>query len=175
MRIAYLAVMSDAHIQEVLHDHEREHHNGRAQPLRVTEVHPIRLVFWTVVIVLISLAAMAWVSTMKGESFPKELAAFAIGVAIVPFLASPIEWFVQRFVYHQPAVRPFSRIYSVHTAHHFAFFPTWRYVTGGSARRLTLHSDIRTSTETFWGNAAIRTVHFTWYMARFIDLAVTAS
>jgi len=86
--------MSDAHIQEVLHDHERQHHNGRAQPSRVTEVHPARLIFWTAVIVLISVATMAWVSTMKGESFPKELGAFALGVAIIPFLASPIEWFV---------------------------------------------------------------------------------
>ena len=157
--------MSDAHIQEVLHDHERQHHNGRAQPLRVTEVHPLRLIFWTVVIVLISVAAMAWVSSMKGESFPKELSAFALGVAIIPFLASPIEWFVHRFVYNQPAKQALSRIYSVHIAHHFAYFPTWRYVTGGSARRLTLQSDIRTSTDTFWGNAAIRLTHFTWCMA----------
>jgi hypothetical protein len=161
---AYLAVMSDAHIQEVLHDHERLHHNGRTQSLRVTEVHRVRLVLWTIVIVLISIAAMTWVSTMKGESFPKELAAFALGVAIVPFLASPIEWFVHRFVYHQPVIKALSRIFSVHTAHHFAYFPTWRYVTGGSARRLTLQSDIRTSTETFWGNAAIRMSHFAWYM-----------
>jgi hypothetical protein len=108
---------------------------------------------------------MAWVSTMKGESFPKDLAAFALGVAIIPFLASPIEWYVHRFVYHQPVVTSLSRIFSVHTAHHFAYFPTWRYVTGGPARRLTLQSDIRTSTETFWGNAAIRIAHFTWYMA----------
>jgi hypothetical protein len=157
--------MSDAHIQEALHDHERQHHNGRAQPLRVTEVHPLRLIFWTVVIVLISVAAMAWVSSMKGESFPKELSAFALGVAIIPFLASPIEWFVHRFVYNQPAKQALSRIYSVHIAHHFAYFPTWRYVTGGSARRLTLQSDIRTSTDTFWGNAAIRLTHFTWCMA----------
>ena len=116
--------MSDAHIQEVLHEHERQHHNGRAQPLRVTQVHRVRLVFWTVVIVLISVAAMAWVSTMKGESFPKDLTAFALGVAIIPFLASPIEWFVHRFVYHQPVIQALSRIYSVHTAHHFAYFPT---------------------------------------------------
>jgi hypothetical protein len=27
-----------------------------------------------------------------------------------------------------------------------------------------LQSDIRTSTESFWGNAAIRITHFTWYM-----------
>jgi hypothetical protein len=157
--------MSDAHIQEVLHEHEKQHHNGRTQPLRVTEVHPVRLIFWTAVIVLISAATMAWVSTMKGESFPKELGAFALGVAIIPFLASPIEWFVHRFVYHQPVIKALSRIFSVHTAHHFAYFPTWRYVTGGSARRLTLQSDSRTSTETFWGNAAIRLAHFTWYMA----------
>jgi len=116
--------MSDAHIQEVLHDHEKQHHNGRAQPLRVTEVHPLRLIFWTVVIVLISVAAMAWVSSMKGETFPKELSAFALGVAIIPFLASPIEWFVHRFVYHQPAIHANQhryllgqRGYSTHSFH----------------------------------------------------------
>jgi hypothetical protein len=89
--------MSDAHIQEVLHDHERQHHNGQAQPIRMKEVHRVPLVFWTVVIVLISVAVMAWVSAMKGESFPKELSAFALGVAIVLFLASPIEWYVHRW------------------------------------------------------------------------------
>jgi hypothetical protein len=129
------------------------------------EVHRVRLVFWTVVIALISVAAMAWVSAMKGESFPKELSAFALGVAIIPFLASPIEWYVHRFIYHQPVIHALSRIYSVHTAHRYAYFPTWRYVTGGSARRLTLQSDVRTTTEKFWGNAAIRIAHFTWYMA----------
>lgn len=161
---AYVLLMSDQHIQEFLHEHEHNHHNGRPQPSRVDNAKSARIILWTVVIIAISIGAMAWVNSMNRDSFPKELLVFAIGVAIVPFLASPIEWFVHRFVYHEPVFGALTRIYSVHTAHHYAYFPTWRYITGGPARRLTLHSDDRSVTDTSTGNAIIRLSHFAWYM-----------
>lgn len=162
---AYVSHMSDQHIQEFLHEHERNHHNGRPQPSRVDTAKSTRIILWTIVIVAISIGAMAWVNSMNRDSFPKGLLVFAIGVAIIPFLASPIEWIVHRFVYHEPVIGFLARIYSVHTAHHYAYFPTWRYITGGSARRLSLRSDDRSVTDTSTGNAFIRLSHFAWYMA----------
>ena len=161
---AYLSPMSDQHIQEFLREHEHNHHTGRPQPSRVDAAKSVRIILWTIVIVAISIGAMILVKTMNRDSFPKELLVFAIGVAIVPFLASPIEWFVHRFVYHEPVIGALARIYSVHTAHHYAYFPTWRYITGGSARRLTLRSDERSVTDSSAGNALIRLSHFAWYM-----------
>ena len=154
--------MSDAHIHEFIQ--ESQHHNGRPHPSPVTPVNRTRVFLWTLAILFISFVAMAWITTMNRDSLPKGLLVFAIGVAIVPFIASPIEWFVHRYVYHEPFFDVLSRIYSVHTAHHYAYFPTWRYITGGSARRLALGSDTRGTVETFSSNATIRLAHFTWYM-----------
>ena len=64
--------------------------------------------------------------------------ALVLGLLVIPVVASPIEWFVHRFVYHEAVIRPLGAIFTVHTAHHYAFFPTWRYVTGGPARRLSI-------------------------------------
>ena len=86
-------------------------------------------------------------------------------VAIVPFIASPIEWLVHRFVYHQPVIKSLSRIYSIHTAHHYAYFPPWRYITGGTAHRLPLRSDEGEISDDPIANAIIRLSHFAWYMA----------
>ena len=60
---------------------------------------------------------------------------FSLGILLVPLLASPLEWMVHRFVYHEPVVRVLRPIYTVHTAHHYTYFPTWRYVTSGAPRR----------------------------------------
>jgi hypothetical protein len=56
------------------------------------------------------------------------------------------------------------RLFKVHTAHHYAYFPTWRYVTNGPARRLSIR--VRTPYEhTSWTrNAGVRAAHFAWYM-----------
>jgi len=91
--------------------------------------------------------------------------AFVLGLALVPLAAAPLEWFVHRWVYHEPVVPLLSAVFKVHTAHHFAFFPTWRYTTHGPARRLPItrrnprehHGPVR--------NAGVRLAHFSWYMA----------
>lgn len=157
--------MSDEHIQEFLRDHEKQHHNGRPKPSPVDPANRTRIILWTLVILVISFFVMAWVANTNRDSFPKGLMVFAIGVAIIPFLASPIEWLVHRFVYHQPVIKSLSRIYSVHTAHHYAYFPTWRYITGGTARRLPLRSDESDISDDPITNAVIRVLHFSWYMA----------
>jgi sterol desaturase/sphingolipid hydroxylase (fatty acid hydroxylase superfamily) len=161
---AYLSLMSDEHIQEFLHEHEKQHHHGRAQSAPIDKARSTRIIVWTAVILVISFLAMTWVSNTNRDSLPKGLMVFALGVAIVPFIASPIEWLVHRFIYHQPVIRTLSRIYSVHTAHHYAYFPPWRYITGGSARRLSLSSDLGSNAEDPIANAIIRVLHFGWYM-----------
>ncbi|MEY4361994.1 MAG: hypothetical protein RL391_1300 [Actinomycetota bacterium] len=91
--------------------------------------------------------------------------AVALGLAVVPLLASPIEWMVHRFVYHEAVVPSLTAIHRVHVAHHFSFFPTWRYTTNGPARRLAIRkvgTDIR---RTAMANARVRATHFVWYMS----------
>ena len=61
-----------------------------------------------------------------------------LGLVVVPVVASPAEWYVHRFVYHEAVIRPLAVIFTVHTAHHYAYFPPWRYVTGGPPRRLSI-------------------------------------
>lgn len=135
-----------------------------------TPVAPVRPVArWRVGVGLAAVVAVAAgvVSVVRAsEGWAMHgLIAFCLGLVLVPLVASPIEWFVHRFLYHEPVVRGLRSIFVVHTAHHFAFFPTHRYVTGGPARRLAVRRrapDIRT---TRVGNARVRMAHFSWYMS----------
>lgn len=90
--------------------------------------------------------------------------AFVTGLILIPTVGSPVEWFVHRFVYHEPVVAPLRPIFTVHTAHHFAFFPTWRYVTGGPARRLSIRRRSPDAHIAPLRNARVRLAHFSWYM-----------
>lgn len=92
------------------------------------------------------------------------LAAVA-GVVLVPIVASVLEWFVHRFVYHEPVVPPLRAIFTVHTAHHYAWFPTWRYVTAGPARRLAIRRRAPEVHQSGLRNAGVRLAHFSWYLA----------
>jgi len=90
--------------------------------------------------------------------------AVVLGLAVIPLVASPIEWFVHRFVYHEEVLRPLGAIFVVHTAHHFAFFPTWRYVTSGPPRRLAIRRRTPDVHAAPASNARVRLAHFSWYM-----------
>jgi hypothetical protein len=91
--------------------------------------------------------------------------AFAFGVILIPTVGSPVEWFVHRFVYHEPVIAGLRPIFTVHSAHHFAFFPTWRYVTGGRARRLAIRRRAPDAHVGALRNARVRLAHFSWYMS----------
>ena len=80
-------------------------------------------------------ASIVAVVARLGEGTAAVVVAVVLGLAVVPIVASPLEWFVHRFVYHEAVVHALEAICRVHTAHHYAYFPTWRYVTGGPARR----------------------------------------
>ena len=119
------------------------------------------------VALLIACAAMlVFVAGQLGSGHLAVLLSCALGILLVPLLASPLEWMVHRYVYHEPVVPVLRPIYTVHTAHHFTYFPTWRYVTSGAPRRLGITADGAPSVrESKWGNARVRLAHFSWYMA----------
>ncbi|MGD9703067.1 MAG: hypothetical protein AB7Q42_15375 [Acidimicrobiia bacterium] len=132
-----------------------------------TPVGPLdgrRIAVATTGVALVVLAAMwgvRWLSTTGAASVAL---AFVLGLLVIPVVASPIEWLVHRFVYHAAVIRPLGAIFVVHTAHHYAYFPTWRYVTSGPPRRLSIRRrspDVHASPVR---NAGVRLAHFSWYM-----------
>jgi len=69
------------------------------------------------------------------------IAAFVIGLVLVPLLASALEWLVHRCVSHVPVVSALRPIFTVHTALRYTSSPTWRYVTSGPPRRLAISAE----------------------------------
>lgn len=124
----------------------------------------VRVAFWTSLLLGVVYSAMVLVADSDGSSWSQRLAVFSIGVLLVPIAASPIEWLVHRYVYHQPVFKKLFPIFSVHTSHHFSYFPTWRYVTNGPARRLPVSQTDREVADKPFDNASIRLTHFAWYM-----------
>ncbi|HEX4980860.1 MAG TPA: hypothetical protein VFV63_04145 [Ilumatobacteraceae bacterium] len=131
---------------------------------------PVGPVDWPRVLVASSavagvVAGVMWVVRLLPESGVAPAAlAFVVGLVVIPVVASPIEWFVHRLVYHEAVIRPLRAICTVHTAHHYAFFPTWRYVTGGPARRLSIRKRAPDANTSRARNAGVRLAHFSWYM-----------
>lgn len=99
------------------------------------------------------------------------LVAFGLGLVVTPLLASPIEWVIHRYVYHRPRLPLLARIHVVHVAHHHLYFPTWRYVTAGPARRIPLMGgDVSAVCTSAIGNAMVRTAHFFFYFLGLLAL-----
>jgi len=94
------------------------------------------------------------------------LAASLLGAAALPIIASPLEWWVHRYVYHRKRIPLLRRIYAIHhQGHHHAIFPTWRYVTNGPVRRHPIVASSNSVLHTsFWRNRLIKLCHFTFYM-----------
>ncbi|HSB85669.1 MAG TPA: hypothetical protein VLD86_05140 [Ilumatobacteraceae bacterium] len=137
---------------------------SRAKPTPVGPVGTRRIVLASSCVAVLA-SAVVWTARVLPSGAPWSGVAVVLGLALVPLVASPLEWLVHRFVYHQAVLRPLASIFTVHTAHHYAFFPTWRYVTGGPARRLSIRRrtpDIHRSTVR---NAGVRLAHFSWYMS----------
>lgn len=90
--------------------------------------------------------------------------AFFAGLIVTPVIASPIEWLVHRYIYHR-SFGLLRRIYAVHLAHHHLYFPTWRYVTAGPARRIPiLGPGVSVPQISKWKNAVTYVAHFIFYM-----------
>ena len=150
---------------DVIHRDGTPMRDGRRPTARrVGPVDPLRLVLGTALVVGVAACTMIVVRLLDGGVW-QGVAALILGLAVIPVIAAPIKWFVHRYVYHEAVLRPLGAIFRVHTAHHFAFFPTWRYVTNGPAKRLSIRwrtPDIHASA---WRNAGVRTAHFAWYMS----------
>lgn len=135
---------------------------------RAAPVGPVdtpRVVAGSVAVVALAALAVAVVRALPGAGWWSPLIAALVGALLVPVVASVLEWFVHRFVYHQAVLAPLRAIFMVHTAHHFAFFPTWRYTTSGPARRLSIRRRTPDVHRAAWRNAGVRAAHFGWYLA----------
>jgi hypothetical protein len=116
-------------------------------------------------IALVYGVALVIATHMSDGSSLTGLVSLLIGLIVVPLVASPVEWAVHRFVYHDRVVAPLAAINTVHLAHHHAYFPTWRYVTGGKSRRLPVTNGHVEVADSPTRNALIRLSHFAWYMS----------
>jgi len=123
-------------------------------------------VFAMIVLLLAFFAATFWTVVQLPASLPGKGLAFLIGVLVLPVAASPYEWLVHRYVYHGTAIPFLRRIYVIHQhGHHYAIFPTWRYVTNGPVLRHPILSGSRSDLHrTFWSNLRIKAAHFAFYM-----------
>ena len=137
----------------------------RPKAAPVTHVDMRRVVGASMIVLTLAIGIELLVRMLPPSGIPAAVISVLAGLVLVPLVASVIEWFVHRFVYHQPVLAPLSAIYTVHTAHHYAFFPTWRYTTSGPAKRLS----IRKRTPDIHGqrirNAGVRLAHFAWYVS----------
>ena len=140
-------------------------HGGRPKPSPVGPVDRRRVLLATMAVAAIVVGVMLVVRSLPDSGAAPATLAGVLGLLLIPLVASPIEWFVHRFVYHEAAIGPLDAIFTVHTAHHYAYFPTWRYVTGGPARRLSITKRAPDACVSPMRNALVRLAHFSWYMA----------
>jgi hypothetical protein len=124
-----------------------------------------RVLAMSVVLFLLALGICAFVNRLPDTTLGNA-AALVAGIYLTPLLASPYEWLVHRYIYHRHAVPGLERIYTIHHhSHHYVFFPTWRYVTSGPARRIPITGDGTTAVATSHvENAVTRLAHFAFYL-----------
>ena len=136
----------------------------RPKPSPVGPVDRRRVLVTSTAVAGVVAGVMCVVRSLPDSGVAPAALALVLGLVVIPVIASPIEWFVHRFVYHEAVIRPLGAIFTVHTAHHYAFFPTWRYVTGGPARRLSIGKRAPDAHTSRFRNARVRLAHFAWYM-----------
>jgi hypothetical protein len=138
---------------------------ARPKPKPVRPVDGRRVTVATAALVGLFLGVVWLVRALPHRGTAATILAAALGLVVLPVIASPIEWFVHRFVYHEAVIRPLRAIFTVHTAHHYAYFPTWRYVTSGPPRRLPIRNRQPEALVSALRNAGVRLAHFAWYMS----------
>jgi hypothetical protein len=149
---------------ELIDDVGSLHAGTRPKPRLVGPVPRGRLAAGTLGTVAFAVAVTLLVRGLDASAWHSVLAT-TLGLVLVPVVAATIEWYVHRFVYHEAVVAPLGAIFRVHTAHHFAFFPTWRYVTTGPARRLAIRWRTPDVHDSAFRNAGVRFAHFAWYLS----------
>ncbi len=131
---------------------------------RRAQLDPTRVASAALALLALLTATALSVARLPADGLGAALA-FVAGLVVTPLVASPLEWLVHRYVYHRDAGPVLGRIHRVHVAHHWSYFPTWRYVTDGPPRRIPLlGADVRSPQRSFLGNAATRAAHFGFYL-----------
>ena len=133
-----------------------------------------RVAAMSVVLAVVAMAICAFVHGLPDTGLGKA-AAMVAGAFLTPIMASPFEWVVHRYVYHRHVVPGLGRIYTIHHhSHHYVFFPTWRYVTSGPARRIPISGEGTTTVSTgHVENAMTRLAHFAFYLVLGLVLIIT--
>ena len=137
---------------------------ARPQPSPVEPVDRRRVLVGTCAVIVVVLAADWLVRALPDYGWAPAVLAVVLGLVMFPVAASPIEWFVHRFVFHEAAIRPLKALYTVHTVHHYTYFPTWRFVTGGPVRRLSITNRSPEALVSRFRNAGVRLAHFSFYL-----------
>ena len=137
---------------------------ARPRPSPVEPVDRRRVLMGTGTVIVVVLAVVWLVRLLPDSGGVPAVVAVVLGLLVFPVVASPIEWFVHRFVYHEAVIRPLKAICTVHTVHHYAYFPTWRYVTAGPVRRLPITNRSPEALVSRLRNGGVRLAHFSWYM-----------
>lgn len=141
-----------------------------------TQINAYRIVIAFGLLFLFLLSALWLISKFPENAFTTVFKVI-LGFVFVFIAASPYEWLVHRYVYHRvviPILKPIYRVH--HLSHHYVYFPTWRYVTGGKARRISLFSKNNTETyENIFGNALVFSMHYLFYFVLAIALIMIPS
>ena len=129
------------------------------------QVHPLRILCASAVIVAITASFLFLATSLPATPVNTVLTAL-MGIVLMPIMASPVEWLVHRYIYHRRFTRLLHPLYNIHhRVHHYVYFPTWRYVTGGEPRRIPVfshdHDHMHTSPIR---NAFVHLSHFAFYM-----------
>lgn len=138
-------------------------HLPKAAP--VGPVPVARIVAASLAVAALTATMVSVVTRLPRDDWWADPLAVVLGLLVVPLVASVLEWFVHRYVYHQAVLRPLAAVFTVHTAHHYAFFPTWRYTTSGPARRLSIRRRTPDVHDSGLRNAGVRAAHFAWYLS----------
>lgn len=150
-----------------------------SQPIHVKtqiKINHFRIAFM-VIFFFAFLYGILWILQRLDNTVLLNVTRVLVGFVFVFLAASPYEWMVHRYVYHRVVIPFLKPIYKVHhLSHHYVYFPTWRYVTSGAAKRIDLFSETNTEVhDTKWGNAFIFSMHYAFYFVLAILLIMIPS
>ena len=139
-----------------------------------TCVRPLRFALATVIMLSVCVGIVLLVRALPDGISPA-IVVMAMGVIFTLILASIVEWFVHRYLYHREQPGALAQIYQIHhKGHHIKIFPTKRYTTHLKVRRHPFSEpDISTHYPGLWRKLSSEAAHFTFYMVIGLALIFT--